>query len=99
MGAAVDYRFILPLLAALMAHPAPTRADDASSMQWKVIRVCAPAGGNRVAVAVPAEWREASSQGVESGSALRFVDESGRPSTFLPAPSRGRRRPSPSYGQ
>jgi len=49
----VDHRLFIPLLiATLIAFPLRSRADDA---QWESLRVYPLAGGQSVAVAVPAE--------------------------------------------
>ena len=74
----MDQRLFIPLLiATLVAFPVRSRADDT---QWESLRVYALAGGQSVAVAVPAEWQEAGRpELLVAGSALRFVDESGRP--------------------
>jgi hypothetical protein len=74
----VDHRLFIPLLiATLIALPVRVRADDT---QWESLRVYALAGGQSVAVAVPAEWQEADKpQVLATGSVLRFLDESGRP--------------------
>jgi len=74
----VDHRLFIPLLiATLIAFPARSHADDT---RWESLRVDALADGQSVAVAVPAEWREAGkAQVLRAGSVLRFLDESGRP--------------------
>jgi len=74
----VDHRLFIPLLiATLIALPLRVRADDT---QWESLRVYVLAGGQSVAVAVPAEWQEAGKpQVLAPGSVLRFLDESGRP--------------------
>ena len=74
----MDHRLFIPLLiATLVVFPVRSRADDT---QWESLRVYALAGGQSVAVAVPAEWQETSqARALEAGSALRFLDESGRP--------------------
>jgi len=74
----VDHRLFIPLLiATLFAFPLRSHADDT---QWESLRVYAIAGGQSVAVAVPAAWQETSqARSLESGSPLRFLDESGRP--------------------
>ena len=74
----MDHRLFIPLLiATLFAFPLRSHADDA---QWESLRVYALAGGQSVAVAVPAEWQEAGKpQVLAADSVLRFLDESGRP--------------------
>ena len=74
----MDHRLFIPLLiATLIALPLRVRADDT---QWESLRVYVLAGGQSVAVAVPAEWQEAGKpQVLAPGSVLRFLDESGRP--------------------
>jgi len=74
----VDHRLFIPLLiATLIALPLRARADDT---RWESLRVYVLAGGQSVAVAVPAEWQEADKpQVLATGSVLRFLDESGRP--------------------
>ena len=74
----MDHRLFIPLLiATLIALPLRVRADDT---QWESLRVYVLAGGQSVAVAVPAEWQEADKpQVLATGSVLRFLDESGRP--------------------
>ena len=53
----MDHRLFIPLLiATLIAFPARSHADDT---RWESLRVYALADGQSVAVAVPAEWREA----------------------------------------
>ncbi len=74
----MDHRLFIPLLiATLIALPLRARADDT---RWETLRVYVLAGGQSVAVAVPAEWQEADKpQVLATGSVLRFLDESGRP--------------------
>ena len=74
----MDHRLFIPLLiATLIALPVCARADDT---QWESLRVYLLAGGQSVAVAVPAEWQEAGQpQVLATGAVLRFLDESGRP--------------------
>ncbi len=74
----MDHRLFIPLLiATLIALPLRARADDT---RWETLRVYVLAGGQSVAVGVPAEWQEADKpQVLATGSVLRFLDESGRP--------------------
>jgi hypothetical protein len=62
------------LAAALAVLPALSHARD--GVRWETLRVYTLAGGDAVAVAVPAEWQQVDEARVLH-SALRFVDESG----------------------
>ncbi len=61
---------------AFAALAAPSYADET---RWEVIRVYTLAGGQPVAVAVPAEWHDLGKSSVLAAhSALRFADDSGK---------------------
>jgi hypothetical protein len=63
-------------VAALVLVPALSRAGET---RWEVLHVYTLANGQAVAVAVPSEWQELSkTRALETGSAARFLDESGR---------------------
>jgi len=63
------------IIAALAVLPTLSRADE---VKWEVINVYALAEGQRVAVAVPAEWQVLDDgRDLGAGAGLRFVDESG----------------------
>jgi hypothetical protein len=73
----MNNRLFFSLLGAvLIVLPALSHADE---IRFDVLRVYKLAGGQGVAVAIPAEWRELSTtRTLRARAAARFIDESGR---------------------